>query len=245
MIVLIIIIAILLLIFVVPYGVDVAYESGVLRLGVKAGLFRFWLLPKKHKTEKQLKRQQEKDEKKRARQEAKVAQKAAAKAEQEKNQTQTVKPRKSLDIQFILALVKMGIRAVRRFFRSFAIDFLRLHYVAATSDPYDTAVQYSYICGALAALPEIAGDVIRVRKKDVQVGMDFTVEKPTVAARIVVSLQLYKIVCVAAAFAVEFVQWKMKHRDPKAGASERKDDNGREQDQRNHGCNNEQDQAAC
>ena len=47
-----IIIAILLLIFVVPYGVDAAYEDEGFRLGIKAGPFRIWLLPKKGKTEK-------------------------------------------------------------------------------------------------------------------------------------------------------------------------------------------------
>ena len=240
-----IIIAILLLIFVVPYGVDAAYEDEVFRLGIKAGPFRIWLLPKKVKTEKQLKKQQEKEAKKQARKAEKDAKKAAAKAEKARNQVQTVKPKKPLDIPFILALVKMGIRAVKRVFRSFTIDHLKLYYVVATKDPYDTAIQYSYLCGALAALPEIAGNVIHIRKPDVQIGMDFTQEKPVICGRIVISLQLYKIVCVALAFAVEFIRWKKTHRSSDVEANERKDENGREQDQRTDGCNDEQNQAAC
>ena len=66
MIVLMIVIAILLLIFVVPYGIDAAYEEGTVRLGVKAGPFRIWILPKKPKTEKQLLKQQRKEERKKA-----------------------------------------------------------------------------------------------------------------------------------------------------------------------------------
>ena len=245
LIVLMIVIAILLLIFVVPYGIDAAYEEGTVRLGVKAGPFRIWILPKKPKTEKQLLKQQRKEERKKAKKAQKDAKKAAAKAQKTQNQVQTVKPKKPLDIPFILALAKMGIRAVKRVFRSFTIDSLMLYYVVATKDPYDTAIQYSYLCGALAALPEIAGNVIRIRKPDVQIGMDFTQEKPVVSGRIVISLQLYKIVCVALAFAVEFIRWKNTHRSPDVKANERKDENGREQDQRTDGCNDEQNQTAC
>jgi len=240
-----IIIAVFLLIFVVPYGVDAAYESGVVRLGIKVGFLRIWLLPKKPKTEKQQKRQQAKEEKKKAKKAEKEAKKAAEKAEKQRNQTQKVQEKKPLDLSFVFALVKMGIRAVKRVFRSFSIDRLKLHYVVATNDPYDTAVQYSYLCAALAALPEIAGGVIRIRKPDVQVGMDFTQDKPEISGRIVVSLQLYKIVCVALAFAVEFIRWKNTHRQTDVIANERKEENGREQDQRIDGCDHEQDQTAC
>ena len=237
MVVLIIFIAILLLIFAVPYGVDASDEDSVVRLGIKAGPFRIWLLPKKPKTEKQLLKQQ--------RREVKKAEKAADKKAKERNQTQTVKPKKKLDIPFLCALVKIGCRAVRRTFRSFTVDHLKLHYVVATKDPYDTATQYSYLCGALASVPEIVGDVVRVRRQDVQLGMDFTREKPVISARIVISLQLYKLVWVALMFAVEFMRWKKTHPTPDVAANERKIENGREQDQRTDGCNHEQDQTAC
>lgn len=241
MIVWMILIAVFLLIFVVPYGVDASYESGVIRLGVKVGFIRIWLLPKKPKTEKKL----AKEEKKKAKKAAREAKKAADKAEKQRNQTLKVKAKKPMDLPFVYALVKMGIRAVKRVFRSFTVDRLKLYYVVATNDPYDTAIQYSYLCAALAALPEIAGDVIHIRKPDVQVGMDFTREKPIISGRIVISLQLYKIVCVALAFAVEFIRWKNTHRQTDVMANERTEENGREQDQRIDGCNNEQDQTAC
>lgn len=248
MVVLLIILAILLLIFAVPYGVDVIYAGGKVRLGVKAGPFRVWLLPKKAKKpktgkalEREQRRQAKKDAKKLARQKAKAAKKAAA----EQDQTQTVKAKKPLDVPFLVALLKMGAHAIRRFFRSFTIDRLQLRYTVATRDPYDTAMQYAYLCAGLSALPGIAGDVIHVRRRDVRVDMDFTTEKPTVEGRLTVSLQLFRLVHVAVAFGVEFIGWKLKHRKAEAaGATERKDDNGREQDQRTHGRDDDQDQAA-
>ena len=51
----------ILLVFFVPYGVDVSYAEEALKLGVKAGPFRIWLLPKKPLSEKQsLKAEQKK-----------------------------------------------------------------------------------------------------------------------------------------------------------------------------------------
>lgn len=238
MVALIIIMAILLLLFVVPYGVDAIYEEGIFRLGVKLGPIRIWVIPQKTKTEKQLLRQQKKAERKREK-------KALKDAEKQQNQSITVKPKKPLDLPFIFALIKMGIRAVRRVFHSFVIDRLKLHYVVATKDPYETAIQYSYLCAAVAAIPEIAGDAIRIRKPDVQIGMDFTREKPEFCGRILISLQLYKIVLIALSFAVELIRWKRTHRRSDVIANERKDENGREQDQRIDGCDNEQNQAAC
>ena len=219
LVVLIIFIAILLLIFAVPYGVDASYENAVLRLGVKAGPFRIWLLPKKEKSEKKLQKQQNK-----------AAGKKPAK-NKEQDQAQTVKPKKKLDIPFLIALVKIGCRAIKRVSRSFSVDYLRLYYVVATNDPYDTAIQYSYLCGALAAVPEILGDTVHVRKQDVQLGMDFTREKPEISGRIVISLQLYKLVWVACLFGVEFMRWKKTHRTPDVEANERENENGREQNQ--------------
>ena len=43
----------ILLVFFLPYGVDVGYADEVLRVGIKAGPLRIWLLPKKPLTEKQ------------------------------------------------------------------------------------------------------------------------------------------------------------------------------------------------
>ncbi len=240
MVVLLIILALILLIFVVPYGIDVIYSDGVLRLGVKLGPFRLWLLPrrpKKPKTARQLEREKRKREKK-------DAKKRAKKERGEQDETQKVKEKKPFDLDFVLALLKMAVHAIRRFFHSFTVDFLRLHYVVGTPDPYDTAMQYAYIGAALSALPPLAGKVIRVRKSDVLVSADFTAESPAIDARLVLSLQLFKIVHMAVAFAAEFIGWKIKHRRKKdAGATERMDDYGRQQDQRTHGCDDEQDQA--
>ena len=68
----------ILLVFFLPYGVDVGYADEVLRVGIKAGPLRVWLLPKKPLTEKKRLKAEEKKAKKEARRAARAAKKAAA-----------------------------------------------------------------------------------------------------------------------------------------------------------------------
>lgn len=229
-----IIILLVVLVFFVPYGVDASYMGGAFTLRVKAGFLRFTLFPRKEKprSEAQLRRQEQRRAKRAARKAEKEAAAAAA----------PPKPKKKPDIHFLLALAKMGLRAVKRLFRSFSIDFLLLHYVAATKDPYDTAMQYSYLGAAFHAISAMAGKSIRVKKSDVWLDADFVNETPQIEARLVLSLQLYKVVALAAAFGFEYLRWKKQH-PTGTDTTERTDENGREQDQRNHGCDHEQDQA--
>lgn len=212
----------ILLVFFLPYGVDVGYADEVLRVGIKAGPLRIWLLPKKPLTEKQ-----------RLKAEAKKAKKEARRAAKEKeiNDSVTVKPKPKLDFDTIVALLRMGSHAIRRFFRSFTVNFFQLHYTVACRDPYDTAIQYGMTCAAAETLPALAGKKIRVLRRDIEIGADYTSEEPTVSARIVLSLQMFRLVHLAVALGVEFLKWKINSRPedkPAAATNERKDDNGRE-----------------
>ena len=233
MIALIILAALILLIFFVPYGVDAAYLGGEFTLRIKAGFLRFTLFPKKEKpkTEAQL-----------LREEQRKAKRAAKKAAKEGAAPPTPpKAKKKPDIHFLLALAQMGLRAVKRLFRSFSIDVLMLHYVVATKDPCDTATQYSWLGAAFHAIAAAAGKRIRVKKSDVWLDADFVEETPQIEARLVLSLQLYKVVALAVAFGMEYLKWKKQH-PTGTDTTERTDEHGREQDQRDHGRNHEQDQ---
>ena len=142
----------------------------------------------------------------------------------------TVKPKPKLDFDTIVALLRMGSHAIRRFFRSFTVNFFQLHYTVACRDPYDTAIQYGMACAAAEALPALAGKKIRVLRRDIEIGADYTSEEPVIAVRIVLSLQLFRLVHLAVALGVEFLKWKINSRreEPAAATNERKDDNGRE-----------------
>ncbi len=218
----------IVLVFFVPYGVDASYEDGVFRLGIQAGPFRFGLYPKKPLTPRQIARRERKKAKKQT----------AASSEEEKppeekkevlDEKEKIPKKREMDLDTILALLKMGIHAIRRFFRSFTVNLFRLHCTVASRDPYTTAMEYAAVCSTVEALPAMCGPVIRVHRRDIVIGSDFLSETPVFSGRITLTLQLFRLVHLAVALLVEYVIWKIKRRAAKkAAASERKDENGRQ-----------------
>ena len=228
MIVLIILLALIALIFFVPYGVDAAYENGQARLCVRAGPVSIRLYPKKPKTEKQLEKERRKKEKKAAKAQAKKAEKEKKPADQgepqAKDETIKVKKQRQLDLDTILALLEMGVRAIRRFFRSFTVNYFKLHCTMAGSDPYNTAMGYGYLCSVVEGLRGLSEDRITLQRRDIALDADFTSEKPIVDVRIIITLQLFKIIHLAAAFGVEYLIWTIKNRrEKKAAAAEERE----------------------
>lgn len=165
LVVLYILLAVLLLVilavFAVPYGVDVAYSGGQVRVGLKAGPLRLPVFPKKELTGKKLEPGPAEESRPSRPERGEKGSQGTGRGQKQKDQTQAVKPKKTMDPELLLALAQMGTRAMGRFFRSFTIDRLELRYVVATGDPYNTAVAYSWLCAGIAALPALAGDRIR------------------------------------------------------------------------------------
>ena len=233
MIFLIILLALILLIFFIPYGVDAGYENSLFTFAVQAGPVCIRLFPRKPKTEKQKERARRRKEKKEAKKKAREESAAQeVKTDQGKDETIKVKAKKPLDFDFILALLEMGVHAVRRFFRSFSVDYFKLHYTVAGRDPYTTAMRYGKLCTAAEGILALAEEKITLKKRDIYIGADFTQESGEFAFHITLTMQLYKLVHLAFAFGVEFIRYKIKsRRDKTAAVSERKEDNRRQSDQ--------------
>ena len=229
MIVLIILLVLIGLIFFVPYGLDAAYENGKARLCVRAGPVSIRMYPQKPKTEKQLEKERRKKEKKAAKASAKKAEKKEEKSssgEEPKSKDETIKVKKQRDLDFdtIMALLEIGIRAIRRFFCSFTVDYFKLHCTLAGSDPYNTAMGYGYMCSAVEWLETLSKDKIILQRRDIALNADFTGDRPEVDVRIIITLQLFKIVHMAVAFGVEYLAWSFRNRwEKKAAAAEERE----------------------
>ena len=207
------------LIFFVPYGVGVRYDGDILEVSVRAWFLKIRILPKKPLTEKQKAKKELKKQKKKE----KKAKETSEALEDPKNTSEKVKAKGAPDPEFLFALLKMGIHAIRRFFRSFTVDLFRLHLIVASPDPYDTAVRYAGLCSAAEALPELCGDRIRVLRRDIEIGSDYLAEKPSFSGEIVITLQLFRLVHMAVAFAAEFIVWKIKNRRASSAHEDRKE----------------------
>ena len=229
MVVLIILLVLILLIFFVPYGVDVSYEEKVFRLRIAGGPFRYQIFPQKPLTERQIEKARRKKEKKEKKAAAKKAEAEKKKEEQKKpegpsDETVKVKKERRLTAETLAALLQLGLRALRRFFRSIRLDLFKLHLTLAGGDPCKLAMTYGYLCAALEGLPICADRGIDSLRRDIVIVPDFVSDKLEADARVVIRLQLFRIVHVAVAFGAEFLIWYIKHRRAeKAAAAEERE----------------------
>ena len=181
-----VIIAIIVAIMLVPVGADVAYEGGELRLSAKVCGMLLQLIPKppadETKPKKEKKPKKPKKQKKRP---------------EEQAQTGEEKPKKKLNLDFsmdeVMGLVKSVLRGLGRFGRKLSVDRFLLHYTAAGKDPYNTAMTFGYVNGALTTLAPICRRSFDAKDVDVWTDVDFTTEKTKVDFGVALTIRIGQI----------------------------------------------------
>lgn len=214
--VLAVILAALLLINIIPVGLDGGFAGASPFLSARAGPFRIGILPREAGAEKA------------RRQEAHLARKAerkakkAAKEEQERREGK----KKGSPVATARELVRMGLRTLSRLRRHLRVDLFLLRWTAAAPDPCDAAMQYGAVCAALGALMPIAERTLMIREREMEVNVRFDLAKPEIEARVLLTLRVWEIVWVGLNFGMEYLRWRIKHRR-KTGDTERKNGNGK------------------
>ena len=141
---------------------------------------------------------------------------------------------KELDFDTILALAKLALKAAGSFRRKLTVELFRLVFVAGSSDPYDTAMQSAYVQAALGSLRPLAQRALHIQERDVQVGADFTADKPRIEARLTLTIRIGQIVAIGVVFGVGYLKLmlqkkkaaKAQTQQNAAGTAERKVSNG-------------------
>ena len=113
---------------------------------------------------------------------------------------------KELDFDTILALAKLALKAAGSFRRKLTVELFRLVFVAGSSDPYDTAMQSAYVQAALGSLRPLAERALHIQERDVQVGADFTADKPRIEARLTLTIRIGQIVVIGVVFGVGYLK---------------------------------------
>ena len=113
---------------------------------------------------------------------------------------------KELDFDTILALAKLALKAAGSFRRKLTVELFRLVFVAGSSDPYDTAMQSAYVQAALGSLRPLAQRALHIQERDVQVGADFTADKPRIEARLTLTIRIGQIVIIGVVFGVGYLK---------------------------------------
>ncbi len=113
---------------------------------------------------------------------------------------------KELDFYTILALAKLALKAAGSFRRKLTVELFRLVFVAGSSDPYETAMQSAYVQAALGGLRPLAERALHIQERDVQVGADFTADKPRIEARLTLTIRIGQIVAIGVVFGVGYLK---------------------------------------
>ncbi len=210
MIALSIIVLLLIIILLLPVGVSSSFISKELYLAVKIGPFRLRLIPAKkkasgEKTEKKTKPQKEKKPK----------------------DSSKEKPKLKFELQDILDIAKIGLKALSRFGKSLSIDELMLRLTVGTDDPYDTVVRYGYINAALGGVLPLLHRAVKIRQEDIGTAMSFEDSAVSADFKLTATLQIWEILhiatCAGAAALVWFIRVKRKS---KAQAAENNSEKG-------------------
>lgn len=212
MIVLLVIVALIVLLLVIPFGVSARYVDGEASVAARVLCFNIRLFPRAEKPKKVKKAQKPKKEKKPKEKPEKAPKK---------------RPKPSPDE--LLQLLKLGLEALARFKRKLTVNRFMLHLVVAAEDPFDATVIYGAVNAGLGLVESMRGKAFKARSVDIQTALDYNSTEPRADAELTVTISLGRILAVV--FAAGWGFMKLKIRAAKQSAAvkaeeERKENNG-------------------
>lgn len=129
--------------------------------------------------------------------------KAKEKAPKQKKQSQgsaVSEPGKGGSYQDFLPVVRLVVDFLSAFRRKLRIARLEFHLVLAGDDPCDLAVNYGKAWAAVGNLLPQLERVFVIKKRDIQVGCDFTADQTTVRAKADITITLGRLLGLAAVY---------------------------------------------
>ncbi len=193
---LLIILAILIFILILPFGVKVTYFDEQPTVAARVLCFNLRLFPRKEKPE-----QPEKEKK------PKKPKKPKNKKEALEEET-APEPKKKPSVDELLALAKIGLDTLSHFRRKLTVNRFTLHFVAADEDPYNAAMLYGYVNTALGALAPLARRSFRVKQSDVKTAVSFELTQPQIDGELTVTVSLGRLLAVGLTAGVRLLRYK-------------------------------------
>ena len=178
--VLIIVLVLLALLLTVRIGADIGYDETGLRVYARVSRFTVCLYPR--------------------------SQKKPNKRKKSKNKTKkTGKP--DITEDEVVDALRVAVRAVGKL--RFRLRRLKLHFISAFDDPYQTAVVYGYAEALLWGLGLPA-----LKQSDIQLGMDFERERYSIDGYLSVTIRIYYILklCLCLSIGLVPILWRRNQR---------------------------------
>lgn len=187
--VLLIILIILAIILLVPFGLRLLYDKENLSVFVRLFVFNISVYPKKEKDKEKPKEKKPKKEKK------------SKKAKKEK-----AKP----SFDEIIEYIKIGLHALGRFRRKLVVNVLNLKILIATDDPYNTAMLYGNANAVSSAILPLLDQSLNIKKREILFGVSFEKEKIEAECELVMTLNLLKVLGIVLFAGIEFLKFRKR-----------------------------------
>ena len=211
----IIIFAIVILLLLVPIGVDIIYGDDGLLVRAKIFVFKICVFPRRKKElspEELAKKKAKKELKKAKKAEKKAAKQAKAQQESENGEESPKKEGFKLSLDDIVEIVRIAVNIMSRFRHSICIDILHLNILVKSDDPYNCVTRYGYINAALGVLLPLLRRGFKV--KDEKVRTAFLLEEGSmeISARAAISVQIWEILFIVGCALCGAIKWYIGHR---------------------------------
>ncbi len=190
-----ILLGILVLLFLLPLGVRVLYDSGGARVLVLVGPFSITVFPTKRKEKKP--EPEKTHETETPPEPARQEKTPLPEAPKPPAKPAPPEPRKEPaggSLTDFLPLVELALKMVGDLFcKTQHIDVLYLKLTLAGDDPADLGINYGKAWAALGVLWPRIDDLLTVKKRDIQIGCDFEGSETLVNARVDLTVTLARI----------------------------------------------------
>lgn len=205
-----IVLAVLLVLLLLPFGAIVRYDQEGLLVFVKVWFLRFRAFPAPKK----------KKDKQEAQEEKKPDSSLDQSPPKEKEEKSSKKGGSLELVRAALPLVRSALVGLKR---RLTIRQLELHVVWAGSDPADVAVGYGYANAALGTLWAVLSENFKIKKRSLGASVSFEEAAPTVYLNATVTLNLWKLLTLVLPLLVRFLRnyYRLK-REAKEAAPDNK-----------------------
>ncbi|MEA4894784.1 MAG: hypothetical protein VB064_05940 [Oscillospiraceae bacterium] len=187
----VIVVLILTVLMLTPFGIDGGYGGGKLVLGIRIGFLNLRIIPGRLTREKP----------------------AAPRKTVKKKKSGAggkLKEKAPLDKKELVRIVKIGLKALGRLRRKLHVDYLRIHYTFASDDPFKTAAGFGYSSAALGAIMPLVEDAFIIGERDIGTSLDFLGDKPVFDCWITLKIQVWELLYIAAAFGIDYLILRLR-----------------------------------
>ena len=182
LIVILAVVALFVVLGLIKVGVIAEYSEEGFDLRAIAGPVRIQLIPGKESEEKLKKSSKEKKTK-----------------EKKKNKSAPASDKISKDkkggpVQIVKTVLPTALQTIGRFFKHLSIDTLTIRYALTADDPYDVAMNYGYVSGALGYICPILDRNFKIKKWDINVYPCFTVPEETIYIKARATIAIWELI---------------------------------------------------